>query len=168
MTLTSVSAPSRLSPTHNLDVFDSGAPVLDDWLKRHARKNETSGASRTYVVCIDNQVVGYYCISSGAIARSAAPKPMQRNMPDPVPVVVLGRLAVDRAVHRRGIGSALLRDATLRVLGAAESIGITAVLVQAISDQAKHFYLENGFLASPTNPMVLCLMLDSARKTLAN
>jgi GNAT superfamily N-acetyltransferase len=167
MTAANLTDPSRLTLDHHLDAFDCGTPSLDEWLKRYARRNEVSGASRTYVVCIGNQVVGYYCISTGAIARSAAPKPMQRNMPDPIPVVLLGRLAVDRSVQGQGIGSALLRDATLRVLGVAETIGIKAILVHAISDHGRHFYLDRGFLESPRNPMALCLMLDTARRTLA-
>ncbi|MDQ3692333.1 MAG: GNAT family N-acetyltransferase [Chloroflexota bacterium] len=165
MKVAELTPPSRLSADHDVAAFGCGTPSLDDWLKRQALRNEASGASRTYVVTVERQVVGYYCLSTGAFARSASPKPMQRNMPDPVPVVVLGRLAVDRTYHGQGIGSALLRDSVYRVLGAAESIGIKAMLVHAISDDAKRFYLAKGFLESPVNPMTLCLLLDTARKT---
>jgi GNAT superfamily N-acetyltransferase len=159
-------APARLTSTHDLDSFDCGVPALNDWLKRRARKNEASGASRSYVVCDRNRVVGYYCLASGAIVRDRAPKQIQRNMPDPIPVMVLGRLAIDRAYQGRGIGTALLRDAVLRVLQAAEIAGVRAMLVHAISEEAKAFYLTRGFLESPTEPMVLGLALDTARRTL--
>ena len=158
--------PIRLDAVHDVEAFDCGIPPLNEWLKRRALRNETSGASRTYVVCIDGKVVGYYGLATGAIVRAAAPKPIQRNMPDPIPVVVLGRLAVDRDHGGQGIGSALLRDAILRVLQAAETIGVKALLVHAISDEAKAFYLARGFLESPIEPMTLCLALDTARKAL--
>ncbi len=131
-----------------------------------ALRNEASGASRTYVVCAEGVVVGYYCLANGAVDRHEAPKPMQRNMPDPIPVMVLGRLAVDQAFQHRKIGKALLRDAILRVLQSAEIAGIKAILVHAISDDARRFYLRHGFLESPINPMTLCLALESARNAI--
>ena len=93
-----------------------------------------------------------------------APKPLRRNMPDPIPVVVMGRLAIDKRYHRMGLGSGLLKDAVLRTLNSAETLGITALLVHAISEDAKNFYLANGFVESPTQPLTLCLALDKARK----
>src|SRR5262245_51303650 len=99
MTIAGLTAPVPLSPTHDVDSFDCDVPSLDTWLKRQALKNEASGASRTYVVCVGNAVVGYYCLAAGAIDRDEAPKPMRRNMPDPIPVMVLGRLAVDRNIQ---------------------------------------------------------------------
>ncbi|MGH2562131.1 MAG: GNAT family N-acetyltransferase [Thermomicrobiales bacterium] len=166
MTIAGLTAPARLTAAHDLDPFDCDVPVLDAWLKRRALQNEASGASRTYVVCAGKRVVGYYCLASGAIVRDAAPKAMQRNMPDPVPVMVLGRLATDRAYQGHGIGTALLRDAVLRVLHAAEIAGIKAILVHAISDEAKAFYRSRGFLESPVEPMTLCLVLGTARQAL--
>lgn len=166
MTIAGLSAPVHLAADHELESFDCGEHLLNDWLKRYARRNELSGASRTYVVCIERRVVGYYSLSTGAIARAEAPKQMQRNMPDPIPVVVLGRLAVDREYHGHGIGSGLLRDATFRVLHTAEPIGIKALLVHAISAEAKQFYLRNGFLESPMAPMTLCLVLGTVRDAL--
>lgn len=168
MTSFDLSAPAALTRDHTLADFDSGTAELDDWLKRLALKNEVHGASRTFVVAVGNRVVGYYCLSTGAIVRAASPKPMQRNMPDPIPVVVMGRLAVDVAHQGHGIGSALVRDAILRVLHAAESIGIKALLVHALSDDAKRFYLDRGFVASPTAPMTVCLVLDTARSGLTS
>jgi GNAT superfamily N-acetyltransferase len=166
MTDAGLTAPVRLTAVHNIAEFDCGTPSLNQWLTRQALKNEASGTSRTYVVCIDNTVVGYYCLAAGAVVRTEAPKPMQRNMPDPIPVMILGRLAVDRANQGQGIGRALLRDAIIRVLRAAEIVGIRAILVHAISDEAKRFSLSHGFAESPIDPMTLCLALGTARQAL--
>ena len=159
-------APEPLGGHHQLDGFDCGTPTLNDWLRRQALRNERSGASRTFVTCVENTVIGYFSLATGAIIRSAAPKPMQRNMPDPIPVVILGRLAVDIRCGGQGLGTALLRDATVRVIRAADSIGIKAILVHAISEEARRFYLDRGFLPSPIEPMTLCLPLDTARQAL--
>jgi GNAT superfamily N-acetyltransferase len=166
MTGAGLTAPVRLTAFHNFTECDCGTPSLNHWLTRQAIKNEASGASRTYVVCIDNTVVGYYCLAAGAVVRIEAPKKMQRNMPDPIPVMVLGRLAVDLANQGQGIGSALLRDAILRVLQAAEIVGVRAILVHAISEEAKRFYLSHGFQESPIEPMTLCLALGTARQAI--
>src|SRR5207244_4569141 len=109
-------SPEKLSTHHDLSGFDSGEPMLDDWLRRRAQQNEASGASRTYVVCVGRKVVGYYTLAAGAIAHIDAPGTIRRNMPDPVPVMVLGRLAIDRAFHGQGIGTGLFRDAILRTM----------------------------------------------------
>ena len=166
MTDAGLTAPVRLTAVHNIAEFDCGTPSRNQWLTRQALKNEASGAFRTYVVCVDNTVVGYYCLAAGAVVRTEAPKPMQRNMPDPIPVMILGRLAVDRANQGQGIGRALLRDAIIRVLRAAEIVGIRAILVHAISDEAKRFSLSHGFAESPIDPMTLCLALGTARQAL--
>jgi GNAT superfamily N-acetyltransferase len=168
MTTAGLTAPVPLAATHDVESFSCGVHSLDNWLKRHAHKNEASGASRSYVVCIGNTVVGYYCLAAGAIDRDEAPKPLQRNMPDPIPVMVLGRLAVDRSYQDQGIGSALLRDAVLRVLQVAEIAGVKAILVHAISEEAKAYYLSKGFIESPIEPMTLCLVLSTARHVLTN
>lgn len=167
MTGDGLTAPARLTASHDVAGFDCGTATLTDWLNRQALKNEVSGASRTYVVCSGETVVGSYCLAAGAVVRDEAPKPMQRNMPDPIPVVVLGRLAVDQQYQGLGIGRALLRDAVLRTLQASEIAGVRAILVHAISDDAKRFYLANGFLESPIEPMTLCLVLSQVRQALA-
>ena len=166
MTLAGLTAPRPLAPEHDFSAFACGDASLDTWLKRHARKNEASGASRTYVIGVENAVVGYYSLAAGAIERGDAPKPMQRNMPDPIPVMVLGRLAVDQRYQHAGLGSALLRDAILRVLHVADLAGIAAILVHAISAEAKAYYLARGFVESPIAPMTLCLPLATARQAL--
>ncbi|MGH9519557.1 MAG: GNAT family N-acetyltransferase, partial [Terriglobales bacterium] len=148
-----INTPEKLSPDHDLTTFESGEPALDVWLRRRALLNEQSGASRTYVVCVGKKVVGYYSLAVGAIAHAASPGRVRRNMPDPVPAMVLGRLAVDRSCQGKGIGTGLLRDAVLRTLQAAEIAGIRVILVHAISETARRFYEKHGFSASPIDPM---------------
>lgn len=164
--LEAIRPPEKLSATHDLSDFDSGEPVLDDWLRRRALHNEASGASRTYVVCVDKRVVGYYTLAVGAVAHVKAPGLVRRNMPDPLPVMVLGRLAVDTGLQRRGIGRGLLRDAVLRTVQAAEIAGIRAILVHAISEAAKRFYEGCGFIASPIDPLTVMITVAEAAKML--
>ena len=161
-----ISAPEKLLAENDLADFDSGEPALDGWLRRRALANEESGSSRTYVVCVGKRVVGYYSLAVGAVAHVGAPGRVKRNMPDPVPVMVLGRLAVDQDFQGRGIGSGLLRDAVLRTMQAAEIAGIRAILVHALSDAAKHFYQRYGFIASPIDPMTVMITVAEAVKTL--
>ena len=164
-----LSAPLPLANHHQLADCDSGEPSLDDWLKRRAAKNQANGSSRTYVVCegpARDRVIGYYCLAAGAIGHADAPSTMKRNRPDPVPVLVLGRLAIDKDHHQKGIGTALLNDAIRRTIQAADIAGVTALLVHAISEQARRFYLSRGFIESPVRPMTLCLMLATVEQAL--
>jgi GNAT superfamily N-acetyltransferase len=158
-----LSAPEPLTPHHRISGFDCGVPSLDNWLKRRALANQVSGASRTFVVCQDTQVVGYYALASGAVHTEIAPGRFSRNMPEPIPVVVLGRLAVLQSFHGRGLGRALFQDAARRVMQAADSIGVRGLLVHAISDEAKSFYLKLGFDPSPLEPMTLMITLKDLR-----
>jgi len=161
-----ISAPEHVTPEHDLAAFDSGIPALDDWLKRRALANEETGASRTYVVRAGSRVVGYYALATGGVAQAAATGRVRRNMPDPVPVMLLGRLAVDRAYQDRGLGAGLLRDAILRTLQAADLAGIRAILVHAISEEAKRFYGRHGFVESPVDPMTLMITVADAERAL--
>jgi GNAT superfamily N-acetyltransferase len=161
-----LAAPQKINEDHQVGAFESGVPALDDWLKRRARANQASGASRTYVVCEEQRVVGYYVLASGAVAIENASGRLRRNMPDPVPVAVLGRLAVDQSFQKHGLGRALIRDAAMRVVQAADLIGIRGILVHAISPEAKAFYLALGFEASPFEPMTLMVTLADIRATL--
>jgi GNAT superfamily N-acetyltransferase len=154
-----LSAPAPLADDHDLTAFDSGVAELDDWLRKRARSNQATGASRTFVLCEGKRVVAYYALASGAVTASAAPGRIKRNMPDPIPFAVLGRLAIDQAYQGRGIGRALVRDAGLRLLQAAEILGIRGMLVHAISEDAKAFYLALGFAPSPSDPMMLMVTL---------
>lgn len=159
-----LSAPEKISSDHDTSQFQCGEPALDNWLQRRALQNEESGASRTYVVCVGKQVVGYYALAAGAVAHVDAPGRVRRNMPDPVPVMVIGRLALDQSVQGQGVGPALLRDAVLRTLQAAEIAGIRAILVHAISERAKRFYEKWGFISSPVEPLTLMITVAEARK----
>jgi GNAT superfamily N-acetyltransferase len=160
-----VSAPEPLSAHHRLADFSSDAGGLDDWLKRRALANQVSGASRTYVVCDADRVIGYHALAAGGVDIIAAPGRFRRNMPDPIPVVILARLAVDRGHHRRGLGRALFQDAAKRVISAADVIGIRGMLVHAISKEAQAFYLALGFERSAIEPMTLMLTLADLRKS---
>jgi GNAT superfamily N-acetyltransferase len=159
-----IGAPEHITGQHDLEAFDSGVAALDHWLKRHALANEQAGGSRTYVVCAGGRVIGYYALATGGVAQTAATGRVRRNMPDPVPVMVLGRLAVDRAYQGRGLGVGLLRDAILRTLQAAELGGIRAILVHAISEEARRFYERHGFVGSPLDPMTLMITIADAKK----
>ena len=165
--VSALTPPEPLADHHDVAAFISGEPPLDDWLKRRARSNQASGASRTFVLCQGTRVVAYYALASGAIAVDTAPGRFRRNMPSPIPVVVLARLAVDRDWQARGIGRALFRDAARRVAHAADSIGIRGIVVHAISENAKSFYLALGFDPSPLEPMMLMVTLADIRAVLA-
>jgi GNAT superfamily N-acetyltransferase len=161
-----VNPPEKLSPEHDVSQFHCGEATLDDWLRRRALQNEESGASRTYVIRIEDRVVGYYALAVGAVAHDEAPGRIRRNMPDPIPVMVMGRLAVDATAQGQALGPALLRDAVLRTLQAAEIAGIHAILVHAISERAKRFYEKWGFIVSPVEPMTLMITMAEARKAM--
>lgn len=169
MTAPRLSAPQPLSERHQLAAFDSGEPSLDDWLRRRAAKNQANGSSRTYVVCEgpeQTRVVAYYCLAAGAIGHAEAPSSLKRNRPDPIPVFVLGRMAIHKDQQQLGIGTALLNDAIRRTIQAANIAGVTALLVHALSEQARRFYLSRGFIESPVKPMTLCLMLSTVETAL--
>jgi GNAT superfamily N-acetyltransferase len=162
-----LSAPELLADQHDLAAFASGEAALDDWLRRRARANQVSGASRTYVLCQGQEVIGYYSLASGAIAIAEAPSRVWRNMPDPIPMTVIGRLAIEQGWQGRGLGKLLLRDAILRTQQAAAIIGMRGLLVHALTPAAKRFYENNGFPESPSNPMTLLVALKDAVAVLA-
>jgi GNAT superfamily N-acetyltransferase len=163
-----LSAPEPLAAHHRIDDFDSGEPSLDDWLKRRAAMNQVSGASRTFVVCEGKTAVGYYALASSAISVKAAPGRFRRNLPDPIPVVVLARLAVTRSHHGQGLGRALFQDAARRVIQAADAIGVRGMIVHALSEEAKAFYLRLGLEPSPLEPMTLMVTLADLKASISN
>lgn len=163
----SLSAPLPLSDDHLLEAFSCGQEPLDAWLKTRARRNERDGASRTYVVCESEAVVGYYALAVGAVIANQAPGKVRRNMPDPIPVMVLARLAIHQTWQGQGLGAGLLRDAILRTLQAADIGGIRALLVHALDDQAARFYQHHGFMPSPIDPATLMITLKDARKAIS-
>lgn len=166
MTTLDFAPPAPITADQELANFDSGELSLNEWLKKRAFKNHASGASRCFVLCVGKTVIAYYSLSAGAISHEAALKAMRRNMPDPLPVLLLGRLAVDRRYHNQGIGQALLRDAMLRAVNVAGDAGVFAILVHALSDQARQFYLSRGFVESPLQRMTLLMTIETVRSIL--
>lgn len=167
MTTLDFAPPAPITADHELANFDSGELSLNEWLKKRAFRNHASGASRCFVLCVGRTVIAYYSLSAGAISHEAAPRAMRRNMPDPLPVLLLGRLAVDSRYHNQGIGQALLRDAMLRAVNVAGDAGVFAILVHALSDQARQFYLSRGFVESPLQRMTLLMTIETVRLILA-
>ncbi|HEV8246963.1 MAG TPA: GNAT family N-acetyltransferase [Polyangiaceae bacterium] len=161
--LAELTAPEALASHHAVDGFSCGEQVLDDWLRKRALANQVSGASRTFVVCEEGAVVAYYALASSAVSVTASTGRFKRNMPDPIPVVVLGRLAVATAHHGNGIGRALFQDAARRVVNAADVIGIRGMIVHALSDNAAAFYRRLGFDPSPLDPMTMMVTLADLR-----
>lgn len=157
-----VSPPELLTDHHEIADFSCGVPQLDEWLQRRALANQHSGGSRTFVLAdADHRVLAYYALAAGAVAPADAPGAIRRNMPAPIPVIVLGRLAVDSRMQGRKYGAFMLRDAVLRAQLVAENAGVRAMIVHAMSDAARDFYLGYGFVPSPTDPMDLLLKLGA-------
>lgn len=153
-------APGPLNDEHQLDGFQCSAPELTKWLLERARQNQASGASRCFVVCDEQQhVVGYYALAAGAVSHEDAPGRIRRNMPNPIPVIVLGRLAVHVDRVGQGNGRGLLKDAVQRTLQTCEQVGARALLCHASDEAAKAFYLKHGFIASPIHDMTVMLPL---------
>jgi GNAT superfamily N-acetyltransferase len=158
---TMLQAPVPLTGDHDLDQFDCGDMALNSWLKSRALHNE-GRFSRTYVVCNQDRVVAFFCITSGSVERTTAPGKLRRNAPDTIPVSVIGRLAVCRSHARRGLGADILSDALRRIAVASQSIGIAAVLVHAKDDVAKKFYLSRAeFVEYPENSRILYLPIET-------
>lgn len=161
-----LSTPQPLTATHQLSEFACGEPALDDWLKRRALSNHLNGASRTFVVADPaGRVFGYYALAAGAVSHHDATGSVKRNMPDPVPVMVLARLAVDHRAQGVKLGAALLQDAVNRSLAVSQQAGVRAVLVHALHERATQFYEHYGFQASPLHPMTLMLRLTDDQRT---
>lgn len=161
-----LSAPAPIRPDHDPASFACGQPSLDDWLRRRALGNQQTGASRTYVVADGSRIVAYYALASGALACAGATGSIRRNMPEPIPMAILGRLAIDTRYQGRGLGRALFRDAALRVLSAADAIGIRGLMVHALSDEAARFYQAIGLAPSPSEPTTLMVTLEELRAAL--
>lgn len=156
-----LSAPQPLAASHIISEFDCGEASLDDWLKRRALINQVSGASRTFVVGDqDNRVCGYYALAAGAVAHQLATGAVRRNMPDPIPVLILARLAVDRHAQGIKLGAGLLQDAVNRAGSVALNAGVRALVVHALNEKARAFYEYYGFSISPIHPLTLMLRLN--------
>ena len=155
-----IAAPRLLEAGDETQDFDCGVGVLNDWLKKRALVNHLSGASRTYVAVAGKRMAAYYCLSAGSIQHGAAPGKIRRNMPEPIPVLTLGRLAVDLRFQKRGAGPMLLLHAMERTQELAKGAGIRALLVHAKDEQAAHFYKRFGFVESPVDPLILMVLVS--------
>lgn len=163
-------APVPLAPEHRIDGFDCGKPKLTDWLKAHAFDNE-GRSSRTYVVVANTgpqagDVIGYYTLATGGVTRSEMPRKIRHDLPNPVPVMMLGRLAVDERHQKKGIGPAMLREAMQRTLEISQSAGVRALMVHAIDDEAVTFYLQYGFVLFPANSRTMFLPIETLAASL--
>jgi GNAT superfamily N-acetyltransferase len=155
-----ITPPQALRETHDVSAFDCGKSALTDWIRHTAKKSEARGA-RTFVVCeAKTRVIGYYALAAGAVERARAPSNLSRNMPDPIPVIVLARLAVDQSWSGKGIGGGLLKDALKRALAVSQNVGARAMLVHAIDDDAAAFYRQYGFRPFPSELRSLFLPLE--------
>jgi GNAT superfamily N-acetyltransferase len=154
-------APELLTAEHSLDGFNSGVSSLDDWPRRRAVQNQASGASRTFVVCESGGVVADCALAASAVAPDAAPGRFRRNMPDPIPVAVLARLAIAQPQQGLGLGRALFQDTAHRAIRAVDTPGSRGLLVHAISEEAKAFYLCLELDPSPLEPMTLMTTVAS-------
>lgn len=157
-----ITAPTLITEKHDASLFSCEHESLSAWLKEKGLKNSLSGSSKTYVVCTEDglSVIGYYALAAGAIINPAeAPGKIRRNSPTPIPVIVLGRLAVHSQYEGKGIGKGLLKEAILRSKEAANLVGAKAILCHAIDEKAKAFYLKHGFVESPIQPLTVMLSL---------
>ena len=160
-------SPVPLDGSHFLDSFDCENEALNDYLKKFALMNNRSGSARTFVACRKDEVVGYYSLSAGSIAkRGEAPPRVTKGLArHPIPIILLARLAVNKSEWGSGIGKGLLLDSLLRITGASDAIGVRAVLVEAKDEKAKAFYEHFGFEPSPVDKYHLYLLIKDIKKT---
>lgn len=153
----SFSPPRPLRPDDDITHFDCGRRELNDWLVRRALRSERERDARTYVSCESSsgRVAGFYSLSAFSVVRSTVPGALSRNAPDPIPAVLLGRLAVDQQFQGARLGTSLLHDAVRIATTAAERIGLRAIIVDALDDRAAAFYACFGFRPFPSQPLRL-------------
>ena len=165
--MATLTEPESFAEGHDVAHFASGVPAIDSWLRNMARLNETQGGARTYVVCEGERVVGFYSLAANAVERRRLPSRVGRNMPEPVPVILLGQLAVDTRYQGRGLGVALLADAVKRSVAATDIVGARSMVVQALDDRARAFYERFGFRPfSEREPLMLVLRMSELRAML--
>ena len=158
--------PELLTSAHDISGFDCGVSSLNDWLQRYALRNQDSNISRTFVLCDEGCVIGYYCLSASGADRNLLPKKIARGKPNPVPVVLLGRLAISVDDQGRGLGSVLLKDSFVRVLSVLDVIGFGSMLVHALDDDLIDFYVRNGFDVSPEDSLILFCPIKEMREAI--
>lgn len=151
--------PELLASSHDVDRFDCGNGSLNQWLQRRAPRNQREGSSRTWVVTDGTRVVGFYASATAVVARTEATSRAARNQPNPLPAMLLGRLAVDRNHQGKGLAAALLKHFLLKAVEVAELTGLRLVLVHAKDPQAAGFYRRYGFEPSPIDDLTLMLLI---------
>jgi len=149
-------APAPITEQHDVSQFDCGRPPLNDWLKQRALRNE-SRASRCFVACNGQTVIGFYCLAAGSVRPSEVPSGLKRNMPPIIPVLIIGRMAVDTAYQGKKLGAALMSDALKRCVAVSKEIGAAAVLVHAVDQNVIPFYAQYGFQPFPEGNLTLFL-----------
>jgi GNAT superfamily N-acetyltransferase len=158
----------KLTQDHDLSEFDCGNPQLNNWLRRFAWPNQRAETAKTYVAHQQNRVVGYHALAAGSVLKHEAPERIAQGIANhPVGLILLARLAVDQSEKGKGLGKALLRDALARIAQAADVVGVRAVLVHAIDDAARKFYLHHGFQASPVDPFQLMMLMKDLRASIS-
>jgi len=169
--LSAFGSPRALNVGDKFVTFDCGEPSLNEWLRSRALKNETTGASRTFVTVemLSGDVAGYYCLSASALGLEDAPGRVKRNMPSPIPIILIGRLAVDERFKGHGLGASLLQDAVLKGIEASRILGARAFVVDALNEDAERFYRKFGFeLMPPAAKRAMFLLVSDAEATIAS
>jgi predicted N-acetyltransferase YhbS len=169
--LSTFGSPRALAPGDKFATFDCGEPSLNEWLRSRALKNETTGASRTFVTveAESGDVAGYYCLSASSLALEDAPGRVKRNMPSPAPIILIGRLAVDERYKGHGLGASLLQNAILKGVEASRILGARAFIVDALNEDAERFYRKFGFeLMPPAAQRAMFLLVSDAEATIAS
>jgi predicted N-acetyltransferase YhbS len=167
--LSAIQKPEPIGPNHLVGAFDCGEAALNDYLAKFALQNHQAGAARTFVATTDGRtVIAYYSLAAAEVKFDDAPARLQRGVAHhPVPVILLARLAVSKDSQGQGVGFGILKDAILRVLQAAERVGVRAILVHAKDEAAKAFYQRFDFEPLPKHSLHLVLPLKAARKYVA-
>lgn len=159
--------PERLSSEHQLGAFDCGVDSLNDYLKDRATSDQSAEKSRTYVICRGRRAIGFFSLAAASVESAEATARAARGQgAQPIPAILIGRLAVDIAEQGRGIGEALLIEALTKSVHAADTIGARVVLVHAIDDRVRGFYSRYGFESSPTDALHLMMLMKDIRKSL--
>jgi len=161
-----ITVPEPLNTSHILSKFNCGETSLNEWLRNRGLKSQSLGAARNFVVCREHSspVIGFYSLATAKVAYSVITCGLKRNISDPITVIILSRLAVDRHFQGKGLGADLLHDAILRIHRVAGHIGISAIMVHVLSDSAKRFYLYHGFTPSLTQLNTLFLPFQNYNK----
>ena len=161
--------PRPITSEDDCSRFSCGETSLDTWIQLRAIKNEKAGASRTFITIerISGDIAGYYCLSASSLARADASSALRMNMPEPIPVILIGRLALDQRYASLGLGASLLKDALSKGIEASRAVGARAFIVHALNDSAEAFYRRFGFGLVPESARVMYILVQDAEATIA-